>query len=88
MNELSKKIDKVESLVLEHNYGYKEAIDKVRYDLDGNELYDIKTGQTVCHDISTATDEQIRNLLQIKKDPLPKGPREIYNYLILHENKE
>lgn len=63
MNELSKKIDKVESLVLEHNYGYKEAIDKVRYDLDGDKLYNKETGQTVCN-VEHATDSQIRNLLE------------------------
>lgn len=63
MDELSKKIDKVQSLVLEHNYGYKEAIDKVKYDLDGSELYNEETGHTV-NNIETATDSQIKNLLE------------------------
>lgn len=65
MDALSKELDKIENLVFEHNYGYK-----VKYDID--ELYDMRTGQTVCQDITTATDEQVRDLLQIKKNPLQR----------------
>lgn len=46
MDALSKKINKVENLVLEDNYGYKEAIEKVKYDLGGPEIYDRETGRT------------------------------------------
>ncbi|OAA91229.1 hypothetical protein [Clostridium ljungdahlii] len=67
MNVLERKISEVQHLVQDENYGYKEAVDKVKYDIDGDELYDMRTGQTVCQDITTATDEQVRDLLQIKK---------------------
>ncbi|MFL0197320.1 hypothetical protein ACJDU8_17395 [Clostridium sp. WILCCON 0269] len=70
MDSLTKKIDKVEQLVLDEGYGYKEAVDRVKYDIDGEQLYDVETGQTVCQDITTATDEQVRGLLQIKKELL------------------
>lgn len=72
MNVLERKISEVQHLVQDENYGYKEAIDKAKYDIDGDELYDMKTGQTVCQDITTATDEQVGNLLQIKKNPLQR----------------
>ena len=72
MDVLERKISEVQHLVLDGRYGYMEAINKVKYDIDGDELYDMKTGQTVCQDISTATDEQVRNLLQIKKNPLQR----------------
>ncbi|ADK16213.1 hypothetical protein [Clostridium ljungdahlii] len=67
MNVLERKISEVQHLVQDENYGYKEAVDKVKYDIDGDELYDMRTGQTICQDITTATDEQVRDLLQIKK---------------------
>lgn len=71
MESVKKKADKVVELVQSGNLGIKEAIDRVKYDLDGDELYDVKTGKTIC-DIDTATDEQVRILLQTKKDPLQR----------------
>ncbi|PRR85998.1 hypothetical protein [Clostridium luticellarii] len=72
MESIRKKADKVVELVQSGNLGIKEAIDRVKYDLDGDELYDVKTGKTIC-DIDTATDEQVRILLQTKKDPLQRA---------------
>ena len=72
MNIIERKIFEVQHLVQDKNYGYKETVDKVKYDIDGDELYDMGTGQTVCEDITTATDGQVRNLLQIKKNPLQR----------------
>ncbi|MFL0198320.1 hypothetical protein ACJDU8_22550 [Clostridium sp. WILCCON 0269] len=72
MDSLTKKIDKVEQLVLDEGYGYKKAVDRVKYDIDGEQLYDVETGRTVCQDITTATDKQVRSLLQIKKNPLQR----------------
>lgn len=63
MNELSKKIDKVEGLVFEHNYGYKEAIDKVKCELDGDKLYDPISGEDI-NDIENITKDQIEYLLR------------------------
>lgn len=60
---LSNALDKIESLVFEHNYGYKEAIDEVKYELGGDKIYDPETGKNVC-DIDESTIEQIRNLLR------------------------
>ena len=75
MDVLERKISAVQHLVQDKNYGYKEAINKVKYDIDGDELYDMETGQTVCEDITTATDGQVRNLLQIKKNPLQRAQK-------------
>jgi hypothetical protein len=72
MNISERKVFEVQHLVQDKNYGYKETVDKVKYDIDGDELYDMGTGQTVCQDITTATDEQVRDLLQIKKNPLQR----------------
>lgn len=63
---LSNALDKVEDLVFEHNYGYKDAIDKVKYELDGDKLYDPKTGQTL-NSIDEATQNQLEEILGIKK---------------------
>lgn len=77
MNVFERKISEVQHLVQDENYGYKEAVDKVKYDIDGDELYDMRTGQTICQDITTATDEQVRDLLQIKKGPLQRTKRNL-----------
>lgn len=52
-------------------YGYAEAIEKVRYGVDGDELYDMETGETISN-IDHATEEQMRILLQIEKNPLQR----------------
>ncbi|MFL0198412.1 hypothetical protein ACJDU8_23010 [Clostridium sp. WILCCON 0269] len=72
------KKDKLEMAVRLYFKGYtlNEAFEIVRHDdiqLDNNgKLYEPCTGETVCQDITTATDEQIRSLLQIKKRALIK----------------
>lgn len=55
-------------------YSFWKAVGKVKrnaIELDGDELYDTETGKTV-GEIDTATDEQIRELLKIKKNPLQR----------------
>ncbi|WP_446897466.1 hypothetical protein ACSVC9_10610 [Clostridium sp. LBM24168] len=44
-------------------YTAHEAVRKAKYDLDDDEIYDMKTGQTICT-IDVATDKQIKNLLR------------------------
>ncbi|OAA84455.1 hypothetical protein [Clostridium coskatii] len=45
MNVLERKISEIQHLVQDENYGYKEAVDKVKYDIDGDELYNNETLQ-------------------------------------------
>ena len=61
-NNLERKAEKAVKLYFD-GYSAKEAIEKVRYDLDGDELYDMENGHTV-NNIDTATDTQIKNLLE------------------------
>lgn len=74
MESVRRKADRVVELVQDGNLGIKEAVDRVKYDLDGDELYDMKTGKTIC-DIDTATDEQIKILFQAKEDPLQRAQK-------------
>ena len=71
MDALTEKVDKAVKLVQDKGYGYAEAIEKARYGIDGDELYDMETGQTIVN-IECATDEQIAQLLQIKTNPLQR----------------
>ncbi|WP_373845218.1 hypothetical protein [Clostridium sp.] len=68
MDALIKKVDKAVKLVQDKGYGYAEAIEKVRYGIDGDEFYDMETGEIIS-DIDHATEEQMRILLQIEKNP-------------------
>lgn len=63
MDVFEKKISEVQHLVQDKGYGYKEAINQVKYELDGDKLYDPRTEQIIC-DIEDATNAQIRNLLR------------------------
>ncbi|MFU0784274.1 hypothetical protein [Clostridium sp.] len=79
METIRKKADMVVHMVQNENLGIKEAINKVvDLDLDGDELYDMKTGKTIC-DIDTATDEQIKILFQAKEDPLQRIQKQKLN---------
>ncbi|MBV4439271.1 hypothetical protein KM799_08470 [Clostridium tyrobutyricum] len=55
-------------------YPFWKAVGKVKrnaIELDGDELYDTETGKTI-GEIDTATDEQIREVLKTKKNPLQR----------------
>lgn len=55
-------------------YSVRKDVEKVKRNaigLDGDELYDKETGETI-GEIGTATDEQIRELLKTKKNPLQR----------------
>lgn len=52
--------------VFEHDYGYKEAVNKVKYELDGDNVYDPETGETL-NSIDEVTQNQLEEILDIKK---------------------
>lgn len=56
---------KVQDLVQKYNLDIRSAISKIKgsCDLDGELVYDTSTGETL-NDIDTATDEQIKSLLE------------------------
>ncbi|MEY7998641.1 hypothetical protein AB8U03_00245 [Clostridium sp. Mt-5] len=73
MESIRKKADTVVQLVQDGKLDTKEAIELVRNCKMDNEgqLYNPNTGEVIC-DIELATDEQVRILLQTKKNPLQR----------------
>lgn len=63
MNVLERKISEVQHLVQDESYGYKEAVEKVKCELDGDKLYDPISGEDI-NDIENITKDQIEYLLR------------------------